>query len=196
MFNIVDIIDYVCELYEGVGMVGCFIIEVGFIVIFGSVQFVLVIIDVSEGGGFVFVIVQWFGGVDGVVIVDIEMLDGFVMVGVDYILVMGMLSWVDGDSVNKLFNVLINDDSVVESIELINLLFFCVMGGVMIGVFVVGMICIFDNDVMVVMFGMLQFSVVFYSVNEVDGSVDFIVECVGGSDGVVLVVFVIVSGLV
>lgn len=193
-FNSADIIDYVCEPHEGVGMVARLTIEAASTAAPGSVQLASAATDVSEGGGAATVTVQRTGGTDGAVTVDIETSDGSATAGADYTATTGTLSWADGDASNQTINVPINDDSATESTESINLLLSRATGGATIGALAAGTIRIIDNDATVSSPGTLQFSAASYSASEADGSVDLVVERVGGTDGAVSVAFATASG--
>jgi len=73
--------------------------------------------EVSEGVGTVSISVTRLGSYSGAVSVDYAAVDGNTSVGSDYTAASGTLSWSDGESGSKSFNLTITDDSTVETFE-------------------------------------------------------------------------------
>lgn len=193
-FNTQDVIDYVCEPHEGLGMVGRITVQAASSQTPGSLELAFAASDVDEDVGSAPVIVSRIGGTDGVVTVDLETSDGSATAGLDYVTTTGTLTWADGDGADQTINVPIEDDAIVESAETINLLLTRPTGGATIGSLAAGTIRILDNDTLTTTPGALQFTSGAYSASEKDGMVELVVERVGGTQGAVSVSYATASG--
>jgi MYXO-CTERM domain-containing protein len=87
----------------------------------GTLQFSLAAYSVNEEGGTATITVNRVGGGDGAVSVSYATSDGTATQGDDYAPAAGMLSWADGDTAAKTFQVAILDDALFEGDETVNL---------------------------------------------------------------------------
>ena len=87
----------------------------------GSLQFSAASYSVSEAGSAATITVARTGGSTGAASVDYATSNGTATAGGDYNAASGTLSWADGDSSSKTFTVAVNDDSIVEGNETVNL---------------------------------------------------------------------------
>jgi ribosomal protein L35AE/L33A len=153
----------------------------------GTLQFSEADYNVDEGDGSVKITVTREGGSSGAVSVDFAAVDGSAEAGKDYIGIDPTLSWSDGDTSDKTFNISIINDDDFEGDETFNLTLSNATGGATIGDPDTAEVTIFDNEVQNP--GTLQFSAADYSVNEGGGSVEITVTRDGGSSGAVTVDF-------
>ena len=98
----------------------------------GKLQFSSVTYGGNEGTTAT-VTVTRTGGIDGAVSVDYATSDGTATAGSDYTAASGTLSWADGESDSKTFNVSLLTDGVIDANETVNLTLSNVTGGATIG---------------------------------------------------------------
>ena len=84
---------------------------------------------VVESAGTAHIVVERQGGSDGAVTVHFETTGGSATAGADYTATNGTLSWADGDSADKSFDVAILDDSIDERRESVRLRLSAPTGG-------------------------------------------------------------------
>jgi hypothetical protein len=99
----------------------------------GSFQFSSAAFSANENGGQATITVSRNGGSNGAVSVQYATSSGTAVVGSDYTSVTGTLNWADGDTASKTFVVLINNDSLDEADETVNLTLTNPAGGAMLG---------------------------------------------------------------
>jgi ribosomal protein L35AE/L33A len=152
----------------------------------GTLQFSKAEYNVQENDGSVEITVTREDGSFGDVFVKLNTTDDSAEAGKDYISVSGItLSWGNGDTGDKTFNINILDDSLVEGDETFNLTLSDPSGGATIGDPDTAVITITDNDESPA--GTLQFSKAEYSVDEDGKSVEITVTRENGSGGAVSV---------
>lgn len=113
----------------------------------GSLQLSSASYSVAEGAGSATISVSRSGGSDGAVSVDYSTAAGSATAGTDFTSASGTLSWADGDSATKTFQVSIVDDIVVESSETVQVTLSGPQGGVAVGFPAIGSLTITDDDV-------------------------------------------------
>jgi hypothetical protein len=111
----------------------------------GTLQFSSDGYSVNEDGGTATIIVTRVGGSDCPVSVDYSTSDGSAIAGLDYVLSMGTLNWVDGESADQSFTVDILDDTLVEGDETVNLALANPMGAAL-GIPDMAVLTIIDTD--------------------------------------------------
>jgi len=111
--------------------------------------------SVLESGGAVTVTVTRTSGSSGAVGVSYATSNGTATAGSDYTATSGTLSWADGDSASKTFNVSITDDSTVnEGNETFTVIISSPTGGATLGATSSATVTITDNDIeRIVVFG-------------------------------------------
>lgn len=112
----------------------------------GSIQLSSPTYGVSEGGGTVTITATRTGGSDGVVGVNYSTSSGTATAGHDYTSSIGNLSWSNGDSASKTFNVTITDDSLNEQNETFTASLSSPTGGATLGSPSSATVTITDND--------------------------------------------------
>ena len=123
---------------------------------------------VSENVGMATITVTRTGGTDGTVGISYGTSNGTATsgasctAGVDYIPSSGTLSWTNGDSASKTFNITVCDDSLFESAETINIAITLPTGGATLGTPNTAVLTINENDTAPT----LQFSSATYSNND------------------------------
>ena len=127
--------------------------------------------SVDENGTSITVTVTRSGGSTGAVSVDYAALDGGATASSDYSFTTGTLSFADGESGSKTFEVSIIDDSLLEQDEFIQLVLSNVQGGAVLGALSESLITISDDEAQTAS-SLLGFSAGTLSVNENDGSVN------------------------
>jgi len=150
----------------------------------GTLQFESAFYTVGEGGGAVVITVTRAGGSDGAVSVNYATSNGTATAGSDYIATSGTLNWAAGETASKTFSVTINDDTLDEPDETVNLTLSNATGGATLGTST-AVLTITDNDAQPT----LQFSSATYSVaeNVGTGTATITVTRAGGSNGGVTV---------
>jgi ribosomal protein L35AE/L33A len=149
----------------------------------GTLQFSAAEYEVGEGDGSVKITVTREDGSSGAVSVNLNTIDGTATAGTDYIGLSDIpLSWADGDSSPKTFNVSILDDNNSEGDEVFELELSEPTGGAVVGTRGTAEVTIVDNES-----GTLQFSIGAYLINESDGSLAIVVTRTGGNNGAVSV---------
>ncbi|MCZ6692088.1 MAG: hypothetical protein O7H41_21085, partial [Planctomycetota bacterium] len=99
----------------------------------GSIEFSSATYTAGAYADPVDIIVSRVGGSAGAVSVDYDTTDGTAMAGSDYTAAAGTLMWTDGDSADKMFQVVIIHDVLAESTEQLNLALTNPMGGATLG---------------------------------------------------------------
>jgi ribosomal protein L35AE/L33A len=154
----------------------------------GTLQFSEAEYSVGEAGSSVKITVTRKNGSDGPVSVDFATTNGTAEAGTDYISINPTLSWGDGDSSKRTFNISIIDDEDFEGDETFNLILSNPKGAT-IGDPGTAEVTIIDNDEPSQEPGTLQFSKAEYSVDENGGLIEITVTRKNGSDGAVTVNF-------
>ncbi|MEZ5305920.1 MAG: Calx-beta domain-containing protein [Pyrinomonadaceae bacterium] len=155
----------------------------------GSIQLSSASYAIGEGGGSATITVTRTGGSDGAVSVDYGTSNGTASSGTcgaggDYTGVSGTLTWANGDSADKTFNVPICEDTIFEGDETFGLALSNATGGATIGTPATANVTIVDNDTAAN--GTLELSSATYS--DAEGTTAIItVMRTGGSDGAVSV---------
>jgi plastocyanin len=184
-FNDPGVIDYLCEVHGGLGMVGSITVQQQEVP--GDLRFAQASRQVNEGAGSVRLTVQRAGGDDGAVSVDYATSDGSAQAGSDYTPTSGTLTWIDGDDDPKTFDIPILDDTDDEGNETINVALSSPTGGAGLGSPSTATVTIRDDDDSVPSPGNLGFSASSFEGDEGTGSVAVTVERTGGTDGAVSV---------
>ncbi|MGD9731841.1 MAG: Calx-beta domain-containing protein [Desulfamplus sp.] len=158
----------------------------------GVIQFITPAYEVNEADGKVTVALSRTGGSDGAVSVNyaLHSTESTAVDGSDFTLPSDnnyTLTWEDGDSSNKTFDITINDDDNIESDETIVLELLNPTEGAALGNLYISTIIIIDNDTTPPAHGVIQFITPAYEVNEADGKVTVALSRTGGSDGTVSV---------
>jgi Leucine-rich repeat (LRR) protein len=148
-----------------------------------TLQFSSATYSVDEDGKKVTITVTRVGGSQGAVSVNYATSGDTATAGSDYTEKSGTLSWSDGDTGDRTFNVKILNDDAYESDETVNLTLSNATGGATIGDPSTAVVTIIDDDEP----GTLQFKKAKYEVNENGASVKITVTRVDGSDGAVSV---------
>jgi hypothetical protein len=123
---------------------------------------------VGEGVGMATITVNRTGGTDGTVGISYGTSNGTATggasctAGVDYIATSGTLSWTNGDSAAKTFNITICDDALFESNETVNVAITTPTGGATLGSPNTAVLTISENDTAPT----LQFNSATYSNND------------------------------
>lgn len=155
----------------------------------GSLQFSLANYTVTENGATAIIDVTRANGSNGAVAVDYATSDGTATQPADYAAAAGTLNWVDADAANKTFSVTINDDTLIEGNETVNLALASPTNGSRLGTPNPAVLTIQDWEE-----GTLQFSLASYSANENGGAATISVTRANGSDGAVAVDFATSDG--
>lgn len=113
----------------------------------GSLQFGSATYSESEAGGSATITVTRTGGSDGAVGINYATSNGTAAAGSDYTSNSGNLSWPDGDSTSKTFQVDIINDSIYEGNETINLTLSSPTGGASLGSQNTAVLTIIEDDV-------------------------------------------------
>lgn len=113
----------------------------------GSLQFIQANFSTTENAGQATIIVTRTGGSSGTVSVQATTSDGSATAGQDYIPVNTVLTWADGDTSPKTFNVQIVNDNVAEPDETVNLELRNPGGGASLGSPSTATLTIIDDDV-------------------------------------------------
>lgn len=151
----------------------------------GTLQFSLSNYSVAEGDGNATITVTRTGGSTGAVGVSYATSNNTANAGSDYTAVSSTLTWADGVSSAKTFQVPIIDDTDVEVPETVNLTLSSPTGGATLGTPNTATLTISSED----KYGTLRFSATSYNVNETDGTVTNVItlQRVDGSSGAVSV---------
>ena len=144
----------------------------------GSVEFTSLQYNVNEAGGQATVTVHRVGGSSGAASVDYATSNGTAIAGADYTAASGTLSWTDGDSGDKTFNVPVVWDGRGEGPETVNLALSNATGADL-GADSTGVLRIADDGAS----GPTRFSASSYTVDESAGLVTVTVTRSGGSLG-------------
>lgn len=160
----------------------------------GTLQFSAALYSGDEDAGGITVTVTRIGGSDGAATVDVsDASSGSATSGTDYTAITTTtLSWADGDSGAKTFNVSVIADGVVESDETVGLALDNVTGATL-GATTSTTVTILDDDI-IASPGTLQFSLGNYSVAEGDGNATITVTRTGGDSGAVAVTYAASNG--
>ncbi|HVT16614.1 MAG TPA: Calx-beta domain-containing protein [Thermoanaerobaculia bacterium] len=138
-----------------------------------------------ETGGHATITVQRSAGGSGTVTVDYATSDGSAVAGKNYTPASGTLSWGDGDTSQKSFEVPVLDDGVQDGTHTVNLMLSNPTGGATLGQSA-AVLSVTDND-RPASAGALAFASAAYSVGENAGSVPITVNRSGGGSGAVSV---------
>lgn len=112
----------------------------------GTIQLTATSTSVGEGGSIVTITATRTGGSDGAVSVSFSTGDGTAQSPADYTGTFGTLSWADGDTAPKSFNVAIIDDAAVEPNETFSVTISNPQGGATLGAAATEVVTIVDDD--------------------------------------------------
>jgi hypothetical protein len=112
----------------------------------GALQLSSLAYSVNENGGSVMITLARTGGSTGAVGISYVTADGTATGGSDYTAASGTLSWADGDTASKSFNVAITNDAVVEGSEAFTVTLNGPSGGATLGSPNSGTVTISDDD--------------------------------------------------
>jgi parallel beta-helix repeat protein len=112
----------------------------------GTIQLTATSTSVGEGGSIVTITATRTGGSDGAVSVSFSTGDGTAQSPADYTGTFGTLSWADGDTAPKSFNVAIIDDAVIEPNETFSVTISNPQGGATLGAAATEVVTIVDDD--------------------------------------------------
>jgi len=150
----------------------------------GEMEFSLTSYNVMEDAGTVTVEVNRNGGDNGPVTVNYATSDGTAKAGTDYTAVNDTLTFADGDTAAKTFDVPILNDSTYEPTKTVKLTLSSPTGGATLGSQKTAVLNIINDDESN---GRLEFSAAAYTVAEDAGTVTVSVYRTGGSNGLVTV---------
>lgn len=156
----------------------------------GNLQFSSATYSVGESGTSTTITVTRTGGSTGAVGVTYATSNGTATAGVDYTSTTSTLSWSDGETTSKTFNVSISGDSDEEGDETVNLALSSPTGGASLGALDEAALTIVDDDLP----GTLQLSSATYSIGEGGVELTVTVERVDGSEGTVGVSYATSNG--
>lgn len=128
----------------------------------------------GEGDGLATITVGRTGASNGEVTIDVATSDGTATAGSDYTAAGGTLTWTDGDTADKTFDVPLIDDSLVEPVETVALALSNPSGGATVGSQGTAELGIGDNDGT-----LLRFTTTSFETVEDDGSVEITLERFG-----------------
>ncbi len=155
----------------------------------GSLQFNNVSYSYNENAGNATITVTRSGGSAGAVSVNYTTADGSASATSDYTYTTGTLSWTDGDTTAKTFNVPITNDNTIESNETVSLSLLNPTGGATLGTSGATLTIVNDDS-----YGTIAFKNSNYSVNESGPSATITVSRTGGSSGAVSVNYASANG--
>ena len=179
-------IPYFCEAHGapgGIGMAGTITVEGSTDP--GTIAFTSSGFGVGEGGGSATITAARSGGVDGQVNVAFSTSNGSASAGSDYQAVSGTLTWADGESGTKAFQVPIVDDDQPEGNETVNLALSNPGGGAGLGSPSNATLTIADDDEPAGDPGSLSFVQAGISVSESDPETSVEVRRTDGTAGTV-----------
>jgi uncharacterized protein with beta-barrel porin domain/ribosomal protein L35AE/L33A len=154
-----------------------------------SLQFQSSSYTVNENESSATIFVTRTGLSAGAVTVQYSTSNGTATAGSDFQSVSGTLSWVDGETTTKSFNVPILDDNLVEGSETVNLTLSSPGGGAILGNPATAVLTINDVEN-----GEFNFTSSNYVVPEDGGAATIGIQRTGGSDGAVSVQFTMTGG--
>lgn len=150
IFDDPGIVDYVCEVHAGLGMVGRLRIEDATPPPPdpepGTLRFAAAAVSAGEGDGAVVVTVRRVGGDDGQVSVDIETEDGSAQAGSDYEALSATLVWADGNDDPQDVPIDLLPDEDVEGDETFDVVLSSPSGGATLGSVRRTTVTIVDDD--------------------------------------------------
>jgi uncharacterized delta-60 repeat protein/uncharacterized repeat protein (TIGR01451 family) len=149
----------------------------------GRLNFSVANFATNEAAGFAQIVVTRSGGSVGAISVDAAATNGTAVSGVDFTAVTNRLSWANGDSAPKVFNVPIINDQLVEGNRTVNLSLFNASTNGAIGNRPTATLTILEDDT----YGAFAFSQANYEGNENGTNLVITVVRVGGSAGTVRV---------
>jgi hypothetical protein len=149
----------------------------------GALQFSAATYTVSESGGSATITIMRTGGNSGVVGVTVSTSNGTATAGADYTAVSQTVAFANADTANKTISIPINNDTLGEGNETINIVLSNPTGGATLASLSSAVLTITDDDGAAP--GTLQFSAASYSVAENGGSATITVTRTGGSAGAV-----------
>jgi len=183
-FNQTGTINYQCEIHGPYyGMVGSVTVQAA--AAQGTLGFTTGSYSQAETGGHATIAVQRTGGGSGAVAVNYATSNGSGIAGTHYTAASGTLSWGNGDTAQKTFDVPVLDDGVQDGTHTVNLTLSGPTGGAALGQST-AVLSITDNDHPAAA-GTLAFSAAAWSVAENAGSTAISVRRTGGSSGAVSV---------
>jgi plastocyanin len=126
-------VNYHCETHGAMGMVGSITVTASPPPPAGTLAFTAGAFSVSEKGGAAAITVGRTHGSSGAVSVHYATSNGTALAGTHYTASSGTLSWADGDTAGKSFNVPVLDDGVVDGSHTVNLALQAPAGGATLG---------------------------------------------------------------
>jgi len=157
----------------------------------GTLQFAAAAYSAEETAGSVTLSVTRTGGREGAVSVSYDVVGGTAAEGADYDEINGTLSWADGQSVARTFTVTLNNDTVYEGSETVQIALGTPTGGALPGSPSTTVLTILDDDFRP---GTLQFAAAALTVDEDQGPALVTVTRTSGSDGAVSVDYATAGG--
>ena len=192
-FNSPDVIDYVCELHAGIGMVGTVTVsQVNTVP--GTIRFTSASQVRSEGAGQFTVQVQRVDGSDGAVSAQLMTSDGSAQAGSDYQNTTGTVSWSDGESGSQSIAIPIINDNATETSETLSIMLSNPGGDASLGSPSAATLTIEDNDDPAEQPGTLSFTEDEFQTLENESVKTVSVERTDGSDGSISVSFTTQDG--
>jgi parallel beta-helix repeat protein len=155
----------------------------------GRLQFSNPTYSVNENGGTVTITVTRTNGSDGTVGATYNTSNGSATAPADYTSTTGSISFINGDTAPKTFNVPIIDDTLVEGNETFNVNLSAPTGGATIGAQSSAVVTIVDFEP-----GFVQFSTGSTTIAEDQGPLVITVTRTGGSDGPLTVNYATANG--
>ena len=137
----------------------------------GSIQFSSSTYSVNENGSNAIITATRTSGVSGAVSVTYSTTDGVATENTDYTSVSGTLTWADGDSADKTFNIPINNDTEQEENETLSVNLAGITGGASLGSSS-ATLTIIDDDTSIMLVETLSLSAASYSVDETVGTLN------------------------
>ena len=188
--NITETVSFIMTVQDDAGFTGSDIVNINVTAAptAGILQFSATTYSVIEDEIFATITVTRSSGVSGAISVDYDSSNGTASAG-DYTTSSGVLNWLDNDSADKTFTVLITDDTVLENDETINLTLSNITGSASLGTSN-STLTITDNDIP----GTLSFSAPTYSVAESGTTATITVNRTVGSDGAISVDYASANG--
>jgi plastocyanin len=184
-FNQVGTINYQCDMHGGPPyfMMGSVVVQAASSP--GTLGFTSASYSQAETGGHATITLQRSAGSSGMVGVNYAASSGTAVSGTNYTPASGTLTWADGDTAQKSFNVPVIDDGIQDGTHTVNLTLSNATGGATVGQ-ATAVLSITDNDRPAAA-GSLAFSSASYSVAENAGTIPITVNRGGGSSGAVSV---------
>ena len=159
----------------------------------GSVSLAQTAYTISEGVGNLVVSVSRSGGSSGAVSVAYATANGTAIAGQDFTATSGTLSWADGETGAKTFNIPLTNDSLFENNETFSISLNNPTNGLALGANTTATVTVTSDDPQPLP-GAVSLSQAAYTVSETGGSLAVSVSRSGGSSGVVSISYATANG--